>query len=135
MTWVFGTATDFFGTAICVADVQVTFGDGETIDCLQKIYPIARNVVAGFAGDVQLGFIMLARLSRLMREGASGSARGTLEEFSRIARDCFAQAPAASRESGSELLLAYVLPDTQTLYGGRPVVASLRDPDFELEEV
>lgn len=67
MTWVFGTATEFFGTAICVSDIQVTLSDGETVDCLQKMYPVARNVVAGFAGDVPLGFSMLSQLALLLR--------------------------------------------------------------------
>jgi hypothetical protein len=133
MTWVFGTATDFFGTAICVSDIQVTMADGETIDCLQKMYPVARNVVAGFAGDVQLGFAMLEDLARLLRE--ERPAPETMSEFSRIAKARFAGALAHQREGRSELLIAYVVPDERMVYGGRPVVCRLRCPDFNFEEI
>jgi hypothetical protein len=135
MTWVFGTATEFFGTAICVSDIQVTLSDGETVDCLQKMYPVAQNVVAGFAGDVSLGFSMLNEFALLLREAQPRSSREAIDEFSQRARACFASAPQDQQAGGSALLIAYVLPDDQMLYGGRPVVGCLPGPDFAFEEI
>jgi hypothetical protein len=135
MTWVFGTATDFFGTAICVSDIQVTLPGDETVDCLQKMYPLAQNVVAGFAGDVELGFSMLGDLAAVVQDKRPRSARDGMAEFSRIAKARFAGLSPSQQERGSEVLVAYVLPDDQMAYGGRPVVGRFRCPDFEFEEI
>lgn len=135
MTWVFGTATDFFGTTICVSDIQVTLPGDETVDCLQKMYPLAQNVVAGFAGDVELGFSMLADLATVVQDKQPRSARDGMGEFSRIAKACFAGLPPGQQERGSEVLVAYVLQDDQMVYGGRPVVGRFRCPEFESEEI
>lgn len=61
MTWVFGSPT-LLGSAVCVADIQITIGD-ETFDCLRKLYGLNQNVVAGFAGSVKVGFEPGADLS------------------------------------------------------------------------
>ena len=135
MTWVFGTATDFFGTAICVSDIQVTLPGGETVDCLQKMYPLAQNVIAGFAGDVELGFSMLGDLAAVIQDKQPRSARDGMGEFSRIAKARFAGLSPDQQERGSEVLVAYVLPDDQMVYGGRPVVGRFRCPHFEFEEI
>lgn len=135
MTWVFGTATDFFGTAICVSDIQVTLPGGETVDCLQKMYPLAQNVVAGFAGDVELGFSMVEDLAAVIQDKQPRSARDGMSEFSRIAKARFAALPRDQQERGSEVLVAYVLPDDRMVYGGRPVVGRFRCPDFEFEKI
>ena len=135
MTWVFGTATDFFGTAICVSDIQVTLPGDETVDCLQKMYPLAQNVVAGFAGDVELGFLMLGDLAAVVQDKRPRSARDGMGEFSMVATARFAGLSPGQQERGSEILVAYVLPDDQMVYGGRPVVGRFRCPDFEFEEI
>ena len=44
--------------------IRVTLGDGTEADCLQKIYPVARWVAAGFSGSVQIGFALIDSLSR-----------------------------------------------------------------------
>jgi hypothetical protein len=135
MTWVFGTATEFFGTAICVSDIQVTLPDDEVVDCLQKVYPLAQNVVAGFAGDVELGFAMLEDLGAVVRDSRPRSARVAMDEFSAIAKARFAGLPTAQQRRGSEVLIAYVLPDEQATYGGQPLVGCFHCPDFEFEEI
>jgi hypothetical protein len=135
MTWIFGTATEFFGTAICVSDIQVTLPGDETVDCLQKMYPLAQNVVAGFAGDVEFGFSMLEELAAVVQKERPRSAREVMGEFSRIAKDRFAGLPPGQQKRGSEVLVAYVLPDDQMVYGGRPLVGRFRCPDFDFEGV
>lgn len=58
-----------------------------------------------------------------------------MDEFGRRARARFAGAPQDQQAGGSELLIAYVLPDDQMVYGGRPVVGYLSCPDFDFEEI
>jgi hypothetical protein len=96
-----GTGTDFLGTAICVSDIQVTLSDGETVDCLQKMYPVARNVVAGFAGDVSLGFSMLNELALLLHETQPGSSREAMDEFSGVPGRASPAARTTSRPEGA----------------------------------
>jgi hypothetical protein len=45
-----------FGYGFGLSDIRVTLGDGSEVDCLQKIYPVARWVAAGFSGSVKIGF-------------------------------------------------------------------------------
>lgn len=78
---------------------------------------------------------MLNDLALLLREEQPRSAREAMDEFSRRARARFASAPTDQQAGGSELLIAYVLPDDQMVYGGRPVVGCLRCPDFDFEEI
>ncbi len=54
-----------FGYGFRVSDVRVTLHDGSEVDCLQKIYPVARWAAAGFAGSVKIGFAMIDQLSRI----------------------------------------------------------------------
>lgn len=65
MTWVVGTAPPF-GYSILVSDICVSFrkADGQQVyrDCLQKIYPMAPNILGGFAGSVRIGFELLGTI-------------------------------------------------------------------------
>jgi ATP-dependent protease HslVU (ClpYQ) peptidase subunit len=60
MTWIVGGAGQWHP---CIAgDVRVTWKYPRkevSADCLQKIYPVAPNILAGFAGSVCLGFDVL----------------------------------------------------------------------------
>lgn len=143
MTWVFGTATEFFGTAICVADIQVTFGEGEEremIDCLQKVYPLEQNLVAGFAGNVQVCFSMLAALQEAVREvadeyGEPADFDRVLERFSPFAARAWGGLGPHLQEGGCELLVAGASLAPQTLYNSHPRVVRMRAPAFEVEEI
>jgi len=53
-----------FGYGFGLSDIRVTLGNGTEVDCLQKIYPVARWVAAGFSGSVQIGFALIDSLSR-----------------------------------------------------------------------
>lgn len=139
MTWVFGSATEFFGTAICVGDIQVTLTNGEQIDCLRKVYPLDQNVAAGFAGNVQVGFSMLAALQDLARENAAeggrpADVRAVITSFSSFAAKAWVALDEKHREGGCEILVAGASPKPNRVYGGEPVVARLRAPAFSVEE-
>ncbi len=66
MTWIVGAAAPA-GYAVGISDIRVTFSDGSERDCLQKIYPMARFIAAGFAGSVRIGFEMLNGLAFQLR--------------------------------------------------------------------
>lgn len=66
MTWIVGAST-LFGYGAVVSDVQVSnITSGLRMDVLQKAYPVGKYIVAGFAGDVYPGFILLESLSRFL---------------------------------------------------------------------
>jgi hypothetical protein len=44
--------------SIGISDIRVTLGDGSEYDCLQKIYPVTNSIAMGFAGSMQIGFMM-----------------------------------------------------------------------------
>ena len=140
MTWVFGTPLAFFGMALCVADIQVTLRDGRHVDCLQKLYPMHQNVLAGFAGDVQIGFALLEALARELPaypsdEPPAIAVSELIEGFPERARDVFSSAPAVDRSQGSELLIAGATHAPNAIYEGKPVVARLRGPKFVPEPI
>jgi hypothetical protein len=140
MTWVFGTPIAFIGMALCVADIQVTLRDERRLDCLQKLYPMHQNVLAGFSGDVQIGFSLLEALARDLpaypsNEPPAVAVSELINGFPQRARDVFNSAPALNRSQGSALLIAGATPAPSTIYGGKPEVACLRGPEFIPEPV
>jgi ATP-dependent protease HslVU (ClpYQ) peptidase subunit len=134
MTWVFGSAS-FLGSAILVGDVQVTLGDGRTLDCLQKVHALDHNVLGGFAGDVYAGFALLSALQRFIHQHeAAVPIESVFDAVPRIARETFARLDAPN-QSGSALLIAGASPQDNALYGSRPELARFRDPNFDAEEI
>jgi hypothetical protein len=138
MTWVLGSPT-WFGVSACVADVQVTVGD-ETFDCLQKLYGLERNVLAGFAGNVRTGFAMLARLQRLIdaqktSQEDPADIRALFQEYPEVARDLFAGLPEELRHGGSAVLIGAAEPAANTIYACRSRAACFKSPEFAVEEI
>jgi hypothetical protein len=113
MTWVIGLASPF-GYGVAVSDVQVTFENGETLDCLQKVYAVAPNMVAGFSGSVKLGFALVDDLARVLRANlAPGEVvfpRRAAHFWHRRARRIFQRAPAALQRYGASVMLVGVSP-------------------------
>ena len=117
MTWIIGSAT-LFGSAILVSDICVTFtnkdGLERQVDCLQKIYPLGRFVIGGFAGSVSIGFDIL---EKLQREFANGPPDAALDMniaahtwLSRVIRRVFRDAPECEQKLGSSIILASAHP-------------------------
>lgn len=67
MTWIVAAPT-LRGYAVAASDIRVTFRDGSECDCLQKIYPVGPNIALGFSGSVAVGFDMLDKARRLLRD-------------------------------------------------------------------
>jgi hypothetical protein len=137
MTWIIGSPR-VFGYSLLLSDVRVTLGDGTERDCLQKIYPVGRFLVAGFAGDVRIGLTMIGVLQRWLHHEDETKAwipEETAELLPAIARDVFHDFAAENRESGCHLMLAGVHP-TERLGAApwaRPSLYRFRSPEFTPE--
>lgn len=108
MTWVLGTGC-LFGYGALISDVRVTWADGRHADILQKVYPVSRNLVAGFAGSVAFGFQTIEDLQRFCRSDDRNTMwlpKRTAWEWRRRARYAFSRAPDWIRRSGAEVILA-----------------------------
>jgi hypothetical protein len=134
MTWIVGAAAST-GYAVGVSDIRVSFGNGQELDCLQKLYPMARFIAAGFAGSVEIGFRMLDGLAYQLRDAPNDQAflpQEVVDCFSPLAKDIFKGAPAASRDLGSQLILLGAHPTEDLGIPGwtRCSVHILKSPDF-----
>jgi len=118
MTWVVGTPT-FFGYAILVSDIRVTvtLADGQKhyLDCLQKIYPVSKSMLAGFAGSVKIGFRMLAQLQYESAK-VPPDTDWVLDIIAntwwpRLARRIFEASEAGEKNLGSQIIISAGHPD------------------------
>jgi len=135
MTWVVGNAT-FFGYAVGLSDIRVTFADGTEMDCLQKLHGVGRFIAAGFAGSVAIGFGMLGVLSTLLREAPPDTAwvpEAIAAWWPADARNVFGSFPDQEQGLGCQLILLGAHP-TENL-GGAPwpkcSVYRFSSPNFE----
>jgi hypothetical protein len=87
MTWVIGMRT-MFGYSIGLSDVRVTAADGRFVDCLQKVYPVGRDIILGFAGSVSIGFKMVRRMATLMSQAPPDQGWGPAGRSGLVARGC-----------------------------------------------
>ncbi len=117
MTWIIGTSA-FWGAAILISDIRVTFtrpnGHQEYHDCLQKIYPLGRNVMGGFSGSVLIGFHVLDTFRKEIAK-SSGNALCNINTLAntrlpRIARGIFAKADSGLQKLGCSIILASAHP-------------------------
>lgn len=117
MTWIIGT-TSVFGHAILAADVCMTFrmqnGQRTYLDCLQKIHPLGRFVVGGFAGSVRIGFAIMETLSKRFNEIPEPHAIDldsmvpvTLPQ---IVKGIFESSPPSERNLGCQVIIGWVHP-------------------------
>jgi hypothetical protein len=111
MTWILGSGV-MFGYGALISDVRVSWGSGDTLDALQKIYPAAPNMMAGFAGSVELGFQLIADMQRafVLPRRSVWPTRVAAWHWRRRARRRFADAPATLRALGSQVILVGVSP-------------------------
>jgi hypothetical protein len=134
MTWIVGAAAAL-GYSVAISDIRVTFGDGSERDCLQKIYPMARFIAAGFAGSVKIGFALLEGLAYQLRGAPEDQAffpQEVADCFSPLARDIFQSFAADERamESHGMLLGAHPTEDVGIPGYSRCSVRILRSPEF-----
>jgi hypothetical protein len=113
MTWIVGTVS-LFGHSILISDIRVTIGKTE-IDCLQKIAPLGKGFICGFAGSVRIGFairnVLAAQLPKKRHLPLSLLADDWIPS---LARSVFEVHDAAERNLGCQLLIGAIHP-TETL--------------------
>src|SRR5262245_1059289 len=116
MTWIVGTVQPF-GFSILVSDICVTFTDcfGRELycDCLQKIYPLGRFSLGGFAGSVDIGFQILDGLSLEFAKAPDSTQNVQRLAYTwapRLIRRCFRAAPEQEQSLGCEIILASAHP-------------------------
>jgi hypothetical protein len=113
MTWVVGIAS-MFGYSAALSDIQVSWPGGQTLDCLQKLYPIAPFMVAGFSGSVELGFALISDLYAWLKpqvpNGGAVNTRIVIQLWWRRARWIFGRGRAELQKLGTQLLVAGISP-------------------------
>lgn len=117
MTWIIGTPT-LFGSAFLVSDICVTFtnkdGIKREVDCLQKIYPLGRFAIGGFAGSVNIGFDIIEKLQHEFTNSPPDAALNmhiaANTWLPRVIRRAFRDAPESEQKLGSSIILASAHP-------------------------
>lgn len=115
MTWI--VAKSFMSGYVAVlSDVQVTWSGGKVRkDCLKKVYPIAPNMVAGFSGSVDIGFLLLSDLSNFIlsntKHNELAMPRQVAHEWYRRAKRVFSVQPRAQQKVGCSIILAGTSPN------------------------
>lgn len=141
MTWILAHPT-FFGQVLALSDIQVTFTDSQGKktyrDCLQKMYALDKNFIAGFAGNVYGGFALLSKLSKAIKDGKKGredlvvEPEGFINSWAPIAKKLYSNLIPEASNGGVHLLMGGVssTKDNGIPGEGRPYVATLRSPEF-----
>jgi hypothetical protein len=138
MTWIVGTATPF-GYSFALSDTRVTWGDGRHLDCLQKIYPVARYIAVGFAGSVKIGFDVVEALKAFLYEPDETLAWNPPELIAQLPpflQKVFQDATVEEQKSCSHIMLLSTDP---TEPAGSPWARAylhiFKSPDFLPEEI
>ncbi len=128
MTWVVGAST-IFGYGLIVSDICVTFrkmdGSKETRDCLQKIYPIAPSIVAGFSGSVRIGFELIDDLQRFLpplEKGMAWQPEWVAENWKERAQKLFDGFPQIEKDATASIIMVGLHP---TKHIGIPEMARI----------
>ena len=137
MTWIVGTPT-LFGYAILVSDIQVTFASNDKtqyFDCLQKIYPVSKSILGGFAGSVRIGFRLLEFIRR-SSQGAPENMDWSLDVIAntwlpRCFRRIFRFSEPEEKALGSRILLAGAHPWRNNGPWPHTSVYRFASPNFE----
>ena len=134
MTWILA-ASNVLGSCGLYSDVQVTFKDGKTKDLVQKAYPITNSIGAGFAGSVQIGFMLIQSLADFVKlpnwdDQAGWDPRWVASNWAPIARALFEKAPATERALGSRILVAAASPNENCGFGAKTYFIRFSEPNF-----
>jgi hypothetical protein len=134
MTWVIGSPS-MWGYGVAISDIRVSFPDGRTADCLQKVYGVGRFIAAGFAGSVRFGFSALQDLLRFLEPIAADEAwipGKAAFWWYRRARRLWTMVPDDVQRLGGQIMLIGVSPNVDLGIPGwaRPAVAIMEAPAF-----
>jgi hypothetical protein len=137
MTWIVG-ANSFMGYGTVVSDTCVTFENGFTANLVQKSYPVGRFVVAGFAGGVKNGFILLEDLVRYLEEPDLNRAwdpEWVAETWSGRAMRIYENNPEYMKDIETHILITGAHPTENAGFQGcaKIIGVVLKSPDFHPE--
>jgi hypothetical protein len=138
MTWVIGTSS-IFGYGVVISDVQVMLQSGETRDMLRKAYPVANNIVGGFAGSVRIGFSLIEGLQEFLQiPEAMANTHGwnpiwVATNWQKAAQGIFQKHSRIEQNLGARLLLVGVSPNEHRGNPAWPKVYTVRfaSPEFK----
>ena len=140
MTWAIGACNILGAYAALISDVQVTFGDGRTVDLVRKAYPVGPYIVGAFAGSVYIGFGLLQSISDYLRLPADAPPNSAwepnvvAEHWAPIARDVFEAAPKNQQALGAQFLLVGPHPTEDGIpTRAIPYLCKFSSPAFEPE--
>jgi hypothetical protein len=140
MTWIVGTGT-MFGHAVLASDIRATVkystGEESHIDCLQKVHPLGKFVVGGFAGSVKIGFAIIDQIQAELAVVDEGNV-WSLDIIAntwlpRVVRKIFNSFPLSEKILKSQIILASTHPTINWPFPNTslPVLYKLESPDFE----
>ena len=121
MTWIVG-ASVVIGYAVGISDIRVRLRTGQERDILQKLYPMARFIAAGFAGSVRIGFAMLKGLADQLPdipEDHSFVPQPVVETLSPLAKDIFKNSAVSLVAPACSQLTFWISESRTTLLTGR----------------
>lgn len=136
MTWVIAAST-VYGYGCLYSDVQVTFRDGNTRDVVQKAYPIANSIAAGFAGSVKIGFMEIQSLTDhlLALSGNDGTYLWdpvlAARSWAPVAQTVFNAAERSEQRLGCRLLLVGASPTERRGLGAKIYFIRFSSPEFQ----
>lgn len=138
MTWIIGAVAPY-SCVIGISDIQVTFAGTRTKDCLQKLHYIDPYIACGFAGSVELGFMMLQDLLdflklNLSKRGIAWKPDWVAGVWHKRAQTIFGNARDELRKSGCELMLLGVHPHENSKgppgWDAVPYIVIMKPPEF-----
>jgi hypothetical protein len=147
MTWIVAYPS-IAGYASAMADIQVTVsaadGTRRYVDGLQKIYPVGKWILAGFCGNVRIGFCLIDDLRTCLRTAANEPNWAWYPEviatsWRRRARRIFARLN-SEYVGGSQIVLAGVHPTRNVAHFGPneypdPFACIMRAPEYYPEPI
>lgn len=139
MTWAVGAST-LFGYGVLVSDIQITDKvTGHRMDVLQKAFSVGKYIVAGMAGDVRTGLILLSDLSRFLNsvqipEDECWDPEWVAEHWPEQARQVY-HSLASQRNVGETHIIMVGLkpegsPERRVLGNAVGHISVMRSPDF-----
>ncbi len=136
MTWVIGANT-MFGYGVVIADTCVSDGGKSLPIAVQKVFNVCRSVVAGYAGGIQNGFILIESLKQFLYEPDLSKAwdiKIAAQDWSPVAKWVFKNHKEYNRDPEMEthILLNAPHPNIDNGLPGRAKVGGviLKSPEF-----
>ncbi|MBI3651189.1 MAG: hypothetical protein HY231_09105 [Acidobacteria bacterium] len=134
MTWVIG-GTTAFGYSFGISDIQVTYKNKSTRDCLQKICGVGDYIALGFSGSVKIGFAMLDVLSRYLQAVPPGNVwhpEYVVNMFQIMAQNIFEKSDKEEKDRDCRLMFIGADPRrTENELGSRTYLYRLYAPYFK----